>query len=180
MEKLNLLPGQMMLVSAKGVNGGKVSLEFAQSVDTGKESTSLTGLLNASDERFNQSAPRRAWHTGQPQDIKAIFGIDVAGLGLGEVLEIGELNPKVNGKPLNIQIVETTEGTDYDIANFDTRAKRAGKDGEFITTPKGDYIFQKLDVVIGEPKHRFIEDTVRKADSASSAAASAIDNEINS
>ena len=180
MEKLNLLPGQMMLVSAKAVNGGKVSLEFAQMVDTGKESASLTGLLNASDSRFNQAASRRAWHTGQPEDIKAIFGVDVSGLELGQELEIGQLDPKVNGKPLNIQIVETTEGTDYDIANFDTRAKRAGKDGEFITTSTGEYIFQKLDVVIGEAKHRFIEDTVRKAVSASSAAASAIDSEINS
>lgn len=180
MENLNLLPGQMMLVSAKGVNGGKVSLEFAQSVETGKESTSLTGLLNASDERFNQAKPRRAWHTGQPEDIKKIFGVDVAGLGYGEELEIGELDPKVNGKPLNIQIVETTDGSDYDIANFETRAKRAGADGEFITTADGEYIFQKLDVVIGQAKHRFIEDTVRKSATVEGAAASAINDSINS
>jgi hypothetical protein len=180
MENLNLLPGQMMLVNAKGVNGGKVALEFAQVVETGKESTSLTGLLNASDDRFNQSKPRRAWHTGQPEDIKKIFGVDVSGLGYGEILEIGQLDPKVNDKPLNIQIAETTDGTEYDVANFETRAKRAGKDGEFITTAKGEYIYQKLDVVVGEAKHRFIEETVRQGASASDAAKSAIDREINS
>ena len=81
---------------------------------------------------------------------------------------------------MNIQIVETTDGSDYDIANFETRAKRAGADGEFITTADGEYIFQKLDVVIGQAKHRFIEDTVRKSATVEGAAASAINDSINS
>lgn len=175
MKELSLNPGQVMLVSAKGVKGDKVSLEFAQNITS---SINLVSLLNASDERFSQNGPRRAWLTGTREDIQKQFKIDVSKLELGEVLEIGQLNPTIQGVKLNIEIIETINGTEYDVANFATTAKRAGKDGAFITDKNGNFIYQKLSVVAREPKHVFIEDTMQRAEGVSNTASSAIEDAL--
>jgi hypothetical protein len=166
---------KVTLVSAKGVKGNKVQLTFSQIVETGKAPTGLLGILNASDERFNQSKPRLAWLTAQPADVKLQFGLDVSGLAEGEELEIDMVDPKITGddRSLNLQITETTKGSDYDVANFETRAKRAGKDGEFIMS-NGMYIYVNTTVVVGEPKHTLIADTTRQAVTGSSAIADAL------
>jgi len=166
---------KLTLVSAKGVKGNKVQLTFSQIVETGKAPTGLLGILNASDERFNQSKPRLAWLTAQPADVKLQFGLDVSGLAEGEELEIDMVDPKITGddRSLNLQITETTKGSDYDVANFETRAKRAGKDGEFIMS-NGMYIYVNTTVVVGEPKHTLIADTTREPAKGSSAIADAL------
>jgi hypothetical protein len=164
------------LVSAKAVNGGKISLEFTQKVTTPGSSESLTSLLNADDERFNQSKPRHAWITGSPAMVKELFGIDCSELKVGEVLEINQEEPKIKGQFLNLQLSETTKGTDWEMANIEKTAKRAGKDGDYIMTADGKYIFTRVDVVAGPAKHRKIEGTVRVSASvdASSAIADAL------
>jgi hypothetical protein len=166
----------LVLESAKGVKGGKVQLTFSQIVETGKAPQSILGILNASDERFNQSKPRYAWLTAEPVDVNKSFGIDVSALQEGEELIINMVDPRINGvdKPLNIQITETTEGNQYEVANFEKTAKRAGKDGDFITS-NGLYIYQRLTVVPGTPVHKLIENTERKAVDTSSAIANALD-----
>lgn len=168
----------IVLESAKAVKGGKVQLAFSQMVDLGQKATNVLGLLNASDERFSQSKPRYAWLTAEPTDVKKQFDIDVTGLTEGQELEIGLVDPRMAAYPdtqLNIQIVETVDGTPYDVQNFETRAKRAGKDGDFIM--KDDlYIYVRTSVVVGTPKHIVLTDTVRKSSgfSAESAIASAL------
>jgi hypothetical protein len=153
MNDLNLKPGQVMLVSAKGVANGKVSLEFAQIVDTGKKAIDLTSLINESDDRFNQTKPRRSWMTGTKESIAKYFpSLAIVDLAEGATLEIGLMDPEIEGLPLNLQIIETTKGSDYDNANVDTKAKRAGKGGDFIMK-NGQYIFTKVSVVVGAPKH---------------------------
>jgi hypothetical protein len=151
----------IVLESAKGVKGGKVQLCFSQVVETGKAPSSILGLLNASDERFNQSKARKAWLTAQPADVMNVFGLDL-NLAEGEELEINMVDPRMAGdtRALNIQITETTEGSDYDVANFEVRAKRAGKDGDFITKD-GKYIYVRTTVVAGEAKHTLISETDR-------------------
>ena len=158
----DLKPGQSLLVSARGVKNGKVQLTFAQRISNpNMRPTSITAVLNASDERFTQEdKPRYAWHSGEKADIKAALGVDVDALAEGEVKELGILNPEINGQKLNIQITETTEGDEYDVENFETRAKRAGKDGDFITKD-GMYIYVRATVVAGEPKHMLISGTDR-------------------
>lgn len=167
---------KIVLESAKGVKNGKIQLTFSQIVNTGTSGTNVLGLLNASDERFNQQKPRYAWVTGQKSDIEAQFNIDLSGLAEGDVLEIGQVDARLSSapnSPLNIQITETTEGSEWDVANFETRAKRAGKDGDFIMKD-GMYIYVKSSVVAGEPKHSIFADTTRKAPDASSAVADAL------
>jgi hypothetical protein len=157
----------IVLESAKGVKGGKIQLCFSQNVDLGKAPTNIVGLLNASDDRFSQQKPRYAWLAGQPEDIKKQFGIDLS-LAEGEEIQIDMVNPKVSGddRSLNIQITETTEGSEWDVANFETRAKRAGKDGDFIMH-NGKYIYVRTTVVLGEPKHATYDNTTRQPVSGS-------------
>lgn len=151
------------LISAKAVNGGKVSLEFTQVVNTNDAAPSLTSLLNADDERFNVSKPRHAWITGSPALVQSLFGIDVSGLAVGETLELDMEEPTIDGEQLNIQLSETTKGSTWDLANLEKSAKRAGKDGEFIMTEDGQHIFSRADVVKGEAKHSKIAKTIRQA-----------------
>ena len=173
----NLEGREMLLVAARGVKGGKVQLSFAQKVDNpNSRPASIVGLLNASDDRFSLSGKARyAWMSGEPQDIKTTLGIDCFNMAEGEVRELNILNPQIQGKDLNIQITETTQGSEYDIANVETRAKRAGKDGDFILY-NGMYIYVRATVVAGEPKHFTYENTTRQGNenSASSAIADAL------
>jgi hypothetical protein len=158
-----IIMNKIVLESAKGVKGNKVQLTFSQVVSTGKSSNNILGLLNASDDRFNQAKPRFAWLSGEKADITAQFNIDVTNLAEGEELIINQEDPRLAGAPdmpLNIQIVETTKGTEYDVANFETRAKRAGKDGNFILH-NGLYIYSRSLVVTGEAKHVILEGTTR-------------------
>jgi hypothetical protein len=155
------------LKSVKAINGGKVSLEFTQIVNQSNASASLTSLLNADDERFNQSKPRHAWLAVSPALVKEHFGIDCSDLKVGEILEIDQEEPTINGQLLNIQLTETVKGSEYDNANVDKAAKRAGKDGDFILTAKGEFIFTRVDVVAGPAKHVKITETMRQSSTVS-------------
>jgi len=188
MNDLNLKGNDIMLVNAKGVANGKVSLEFAQLVNTGDKAVNLTNLINESDDRFNQVKTRRAWMTGTKESIAKYFPqVNVTDLEVGAVLEIGQLNPTIEKNPLNIQITETTipskagkDGKSYDLENIDTKAKRAGKDGDFIMKD-GQYIFTKINVVVGDANHFIFprNETTRVAVGSSDAAAEAIRAELN-
>lgn len=153
----------IVLESAKGVKNGKVQLCFSQIVETGAAPTNILGLLNKSDDRFNQQKPRYAWLTAEPSDVRNVFGIDVANLAEGDTLEIDMVDARIVGddRALNIQINETTDGNDYEIANHERTAKRAGKDGDFIMKD-GKYIYVRTTVVSGAPKHNIFTDTTRK------------------
>jgi hypothetical protein len=166
------------LVGAKAVKGGKISLEFTQMVQRPNSSTSLTSLANASDERFNQSKPRHAWIVGEKSDFSALFGIDFSSLAEGESIDdINMVEPIVNGQMLNIGLIETTKATDWQLANLEKSAKRAGKDGDYIVTDKGDHIFTNPEVFVGEAKHYSFPNTKRVAvgGDVTSAVASAIE-----
>lgn len=175
-----LTKGEMLITEAKLINGGKIQLEFAQMVTLPNSNKSILGLLNQSDERFN-SVPkaRRAWLSGVKEDIENLFNIKLTELvNIGDKKELNILNPTLNGEALNIQFKETTKGNDYDLANIETQAKRAGKDGAFIYTKDGEYIFTQTTVVTGEPKHFFFENTRQETKTVSENVLNAIESEI--
>lgn len=152
------------ITGARKVAGDKIQLTFEQKIQNPEaRPSSIVGILNKGDERFTQEdKPRYAWVTGTSSGIKESLGIDTSSLANeGDTMDLDIVNPKINGAPLNIQITETTQGTEYDLQNVETRAKRAGKDGEFILSPEGEYIFMKATVVAGDPKHVFIANTIR-------------------
>jgi len=158
-----LTPGQTLLVQARKVNGGKLQLEFAEKLQQTDRPVNAISMFNKSDDRFSAgNGARRAWLTVEPTDASTLLGVDLEGgkyttdeMGR-DVLPLNIANPTVNGQPLRVQIVETTEATEWDAANIETRAKRRGKDGDFITH-NGMYIFTQSTVVLGEPNNVFLE-----------------------
>jgi len=164
-----LVPGQCLLVQAvRTSNPNKIQLEFAEKTrGLEGDSNALLSMLNASDERFTSGA-RRAWVTAEIADASKMFGInfgDDADWVMDpdvnkEVLPLGIMNPEMSGFQLRVQIEETLEGTDWQLKNIETAAKRRGKDGDYITH-NGKYIFSNTRVVPlkkgVEPKHVLLQ-----------------------
>ena len=55
-----------------------------------------------------------------------------------------------------MQIIETTEPTDWQAANVQSSAKRKGKGGDFILH-NGDYIFTRSSIIFNEPVDVFLD-----------------------
>ena len=119
-------------------------------------------MFNADDERFQRKS-RKAWLTAEMSNAEQLLGVDMSNLEFSPneygkpaaVLNI--LNPVINGERMRVQITETVvPQSEYDVNNVDTRAKRRGKDGDFILH-KGQYIFTINEIVLGEPSHTFLE-----------------------
>lgn len=151
-----LEPGETLLVSAKGINGGKIQLEFAEIIrnPNAKSSNPLVAAFNASDSRFSSKA-RRAWQAGEQVDIERLLGLTLGTMEKDDVKELNILNPKVNGESLKIQVTETVEADDYQKEHIEDTAKRAGKDGDFIMSG-GKHIFSNTEIVSGEVQHTFL------------------------
>ncbi len=154
--------GDVLLVAAKGVKGGKIQLEFAEHITNpyAQSSNALVSLFNKSDKRFS-SKPRRAWMSGEKTDMEGLLGIKLSDIGQGEIKELNILNPKVKGQRIRVRVYETIEPNDYQKDNVEDTAKRAGSEGDFIFH-KGQHIFSNTEAIMGEPKHRFLEADVEE------------------
>lgn len=147
-----LVIGESVLTRVRAVNGNKVEVELAEKIKSANSSqaVNMLSIFNKGDERFNQSSgARRAWEIAEPAVIAELFSIDVdklTSLTVGEILFLGIKNPSYNGMPLRIQIKETTKGSEYDLLNIEKKAKRKGKDGDFIMH-NGQHIFSKTSIV---------------------------------
>lgn len=160
-----LKKGDTLMVSARKVNGGKISLEFAEIIETSDRLVSALTILNKSDDRFS-SRPRRAWVSAEPSDASELFNVNFGDDGewydseKGEMIDLDVLNPTYNGQRFRVQINETVEGTQWQIDNADVAAKRKGKGGDFITH-NGEYIYSNGDIVLvdegNEVTHTYLE-----------------------
>ena len=121
-------------------------------------------VFNKSDDRFTSgTGARRAWMTVEPSDASEILGINLEddeqyttdAMGR-EIMSLNILSPAAGDHQLRVQIVDTVDATEWDAQNIETRAKRKGKDGPFITH-EGRYIFTQSSVVFGEPNNVFLE-----------------------
>ena len=168
-----LVTGESLLVAAKGVSGGKIQLEFAEVISSpyARASNPLVAAFNASDPRFSTGA-RRAWMSGQKSDIERLLGISLGDMDKGDVKELNILSPKVNGQELRVQITETIDADDYQKENIETTAKKAGPDGDFITSG-GKHIFSNTTVVAGEASHIFLAPDASEASPEPAEASSA-------
>tara|TARA_R100001463_G_scaffold25650_2_gene60626 strand:- start:11434 stop:12027 length:594 start_codon:yes stop_codon:yes gene_type:complete len=156
--------GQTLLISARQVSNGKISLEFAEKVTSKDRPVSALTILNASDDRFSSGA-RRGWASAEPVDASSTFNVNFGDDGewytseRGEMMDLDILNPEFNGMRFRVQITETTEPTEWQAENLERAAKRAGKDGDYITH-SGDYIFSNSDMIVlpegEEPKHTWL------------------------
>ena len=162
--------GQTLLTRFRKIEGGFVQMELAE-VKEGSRGLSAAFVFNQSDNRFSRNSARRAWQPATPADVQSALGISVGDdqawemddMG-NEILNVSILNPVASFEgqefPLRVQIVETTDPTEWQRANINSTAKRKGKDGEFILH-NGEYIFTRSSIVFNEPV-----DVYLKADTA--------------
>ena len=158
--------GQTLLTRFRKIEGGFVQMELAE-VKEGSRGLSAAFVFNQSDNRFSRNSARRAWQPATPADVESTLGISVGDdqawemdeMG-NEILTVNVLNPVASFEgqdyPLRVQIVETTEPTDWQRANINTAAKRKGRDGEFILHD-GEYIFTRSNIVFNEPVDVYLE-----------------------
>ena len=158
--------GQTLLTRFRKIEGGFVQMELAE-VKEGSRGLSAAFVFNQSDNRFSRNSARRAWQPATPADVQSALGISVGDdqawemddMG-NEILVVNILNPIASFEgqefPLRVQIVETTEPTEWQRANINTAAKRKGKDGEFILH-NGEYIFTRSSIVFNEPVDMYLD-----------------------
>ena len=158
--------GQTLLTRFRKIEGGFVQMELAE-VKEGSRGLSAAFVFNQSDNRFSRNSARRAWQPATPADVQSALGISVGDdqawemddMG-NEILVVNILNPVASFEgqefPLRVQIVETTEPTEWQRANVNTTAKRKGRDGEFILH-NGEYIFTRSSIVFNEPVDVYLE-----------------------
>lgn len=161
----NISKGEVILTRVRKVKGGKVDLEFAQIIETPSASRISDGgfaqMINYDDERFNNTAPRRAWQGGTPAGLKKAFPqlseeIDEVASGeLYDSVEVNWLNPRIkneNGelKPVNVQIIETLQPNSLDmLRGIDETAKQDGN-GNYLLTEDNEFIFSHTRPVLLE------------------------------
>jgi hypothetical protein len=147
-----LTKGESLLLSAHKTKSNKVQLQFAEKKSA--NSNSILARLNKSDDRFSSKATR-CWLTVEVADVKELMGLDVSLSSDSwvinpetkkEIMELNVLNPVMDDKVLRIIVIESTNGSDYERANLKTRAKRAGREGEYIMH-KNQHIFMHKDIV---------------------------------
>jgi len=139
------------------------------------------GMLNASDSAFSAGKPRRHWAAVEPIDLEMMLNVDGLDLETGEyifetvqtsngpkqveVMYLNILNPEANVDPttgeaiaerMRLRIVETVEGSEWDMAHPQTKAKRRGKGGDYILH-NGNYIFNKNQILFSKD----LSDTVQ-------------------
>ncbi len=157
-----LVLGQVLLATARRVEGGKVQLEFAEIIVNPKSQTNVLAELNADDDRFKASkkGARRAYLTASPAMAEAHFGIKIAGLPEdGSKKEFNILNPELKGAALRMQVSEKFEGSEYEMANQQKTAKQYTDNKGVVKyfVKDGKLIFSETTMVANEPKHRIIE-----------------------
>lgn len=166
-----LKPGDVLIVSARKVNGGKIQLEFAEQINTTDRPVSLLAALNRDDDRFSSRA-RRSWMSVSAAIASEDFGFDFEDTNeswyvsdKGEVLDVNLLNPTWNDKRVRLSVQETIVPTTWQQENVETAAKRRGAGGEYITY-KGDYIFSNTIVVAtnDEVQHTYLESDAVKVE----------------
>lgn len=160
----SLQVGDALLISARKVSNGKIQMEFAEKISANDRPISALTVLNASDDRFSSGA-RRGWATAEPIDAANAFGINFGDDGdwysteKGEMMDLDILNPMFNDLCFRVQIIETIEPTEWQAENVERAAKRAGKEGDYITHD-GNYIFSNANVVLlaegVDPVHTFL------------------------
>ena len=168
-----LKTGQTLLTKVIKTSTNKVQIELAERVNNPNATTTddgfsnALGMMNSSDSRFTAAGkPRRHWAAAEPFDIETMLGVEGLDLENGiytlnevtgkEEMVLNILNPVACVDPstgeeikkrFRIRIIETTEGSDYDVANG--RFKTRGKGGDPILH-NGNYIYNKNQVVFAD------------------------------
>lgn len=147
----NLPKGQVGIVRARHVNGDKIQIEFAQKLDSPTTNRNAVSIFNASDARFSQNGPRRAWVSATAIDAMRIANISITDEESHK--EILKPMGSFNGNSFSLQITEKLESelNENQKNNLNNYLKRAGKEGSFFHAENGERVAQIIDLVIVEP-----------------------------
>jgi|2_EtaG_2_1085320.scaffolds.fasta_scaffold16819_4 hypothetical protein len=160
--------GQCLLVDARVVKDGAISLQFAEVIRPADEQMSLLAYSNRYNEAFSTKA-RRSWLITDVQAATEDYGVDFSEMNenwyegqKGTMLDLNILNPVLNGYNVRLAIKETIEPTPYQQENIETSCKTRGKGGDPITH-KGEYIFSNV-IVVGVKGDQEVAHTRLEAD----------------
>ena len=192
MEKLiedflkTLKVGMAGLVSIRAVKSNDASIknyqiEIAEKLsERGNGGLNVIGIMNLGDPRFNTGGARRAWGLIKAWQAVKFFPpvtqpiLDSLVIG-GDSHFLGLPNPKVQKEDgtdiyLKVQVNETFEGDEFDLANIERTAKRRGPGGDHIfgmNNGQLSHIFSHTDVngallidnkLVNQFEHTFIEE----------------------
>lgn len=166
-----------LLTRVRKVNGGKFQIEVAEKIPEAStaqndSSSALLTLMNESDDRFSQgTGARRAWLTVGSEELRKYMSIDVSKLefikdqdnsgNTVEVAWIGEEKPKINGRPVSVQVIESLTPQDAYQASNELRTCKKSNDGK-ILLKDGKLIFSKTKLgVTGQFEHTIITHDTR-------------------
>ena len=161
--------GECLLVDARVVANDKISLQFAEVIRPENEQMSLLAYSNRYDDSFSNKA-RRSWLITDRQSATEDYGVDFTDANSnwyegpkGTMLDLNILNPTLNGFNVRLAIKETTEPTPWQEQNYETAAKRRGKNGPHMLH-NGEYIFSNV-IVVGIKGDQEVKHTRLEADS---------------
>ena len=158
-----LTEGHCLLIDARIIKDGKISLHLAERINTGsqpKQDEDQVDMLSHSmryDESFSSGAQRK-WLVTTPQAATEDYGIDFGEMNenwyegdRGLQMDLNILDPYslILKRYFRVQIVETTEPSKYQNENIESTCKTRGKGGDPITY-KGDYIWRNT-IAVGVP-----------------------------
>lgn len=156
-----LAVGQVVLLNVARNAKGEFKMEFAERIQNPNQSLNVLAILNEGDEKFKNNNGVRHHFANSITTIalEKHFGIKPQDVPEKEALELNILNPKLLGQNLRIQIEESFEGTEYQMANQEKTAKQyKDKEGKSIYFVKdGKLIFSSTRLVTNEPKHQIIQ-----------------------
>tara|TARA_R110000744_G_scaffold5004_4_gene17672 strand:- start:4927 stop:5586 length:660 start_codon:yes stop_codon:yes gene_type:complete len=173
----SLKTGQTLLTKVTKTNTNKIQVEFVERISNPNATASgvsdgfsnALGALNFGDDRFAQTGGvRYHWASIEPEALEIM--LEVSGLDLvggeytfetvngkqKEAMYLNIANPTcvvdpssgdTTAKRFRIRIVETTDGTDFDVENG--RYKTKGKGGDAVLH-NGNYIYNRNQILFAE------------------------------
>jgi hypothetical protein len=167
----NLQEGETIVVSARKVSGGKIQVmigEIVRNPNLGESRPNVLGILNASDERFEEQKqkPRYAFVTVEADSFLEATGIDLLKAIDENQGVIGVINPELSlgdgiSVRMRLEVRENLSGNyspeSWEMKNSRKAAKQIKtKQGQVYFTKDGQLIFTDVTVQVeGKVNHIF-------------------------
>jgi len=160
------MKNQAKIVAIKGTsNPSKVQIEVTDFIEKGTAvSTNALSLFNAGDDKFAQAKAQHGWLTAEKAQVKALLGLDCTTITHGMVVPVERENkftlPNGTEGSFRLQVEETTTLRKGGQAKYDTMTIGQGESKEMFLH-EGALVYRYVDVIIGEPNHKFLENKVK-------------------
>ncbi len=160
------MKNQARIIAIKGTsNPSKVQIEVTDFIEKGAVvSTNALSLFNAGDDKFSQAKAQHGWLTAEKAQVLALLGIDCSAITAGMIHPVDRENkfllPNGTEGSFSLQVEETTTLRKGGQAKYDTMSIGTGDQKEFFLH-EGALVYRYVDVVIGEAKHKFLDNKTK-------------------